>query len=105
MKTSKNEDNYYFAPFTEQRKEIREEYQSKFMKPTTEYLEAFYEIVANFYLHTHSKVLEEIETTKGRGGMWEFAESLTDEFMEKYKDFEWDGEFFDKIDEFLKNKL
>jgi hypothetical protein len=50
-------------------------------------------------------VLEKIESTQGRGGMWEFAEKLTDEFMELYKDFVWDGEFFDKIDEFLNSKL
>lgn len=75
------------------------------MKPTTEYLETFYEIVAGFYNNPQSKVLEDIENTKGRGGMWEFAEQLTDEFIKKYEDFEWDGEFFDKIDEFLREKL
>lgn len=75
------------------------------MKPKTDYLETFYEIVAGFYSSPDSKVLQEIEEEQGRGGLWEFAEKLTDEFQEQYKNFEWDGEFFDIIDEFLKVRL
>lgn len=69
------------------------------------YLETYYEIVSAFHTNPNSKVLEEIESTAGRGGMYDFAKQLTDEFEAINKDRSWDGDFFDELEEFLKDKL
>jgi len=45
-----------------------------------------------------------VQTQSGRGGLYELSQALTDEFEAKHKDREWDGEFFDEIDEFLLSK-
>ena len=37
----------------------------------------------------------------GTGRLWELGEELTDMFENKYKDFFFDGEFYDYIEEFL----
>ena len=37
----------------------------------------------------------------GTGRLWELGEELTDLFENKYKDFFFDGEFYDYIEEFL----
>ena len=67
--------------------------------------ETFYEVVAAFYNQSKTPILDEIENTKGRGGMYEYAEKLTDDFELLNKDRVWDGEFFDEIDNYLKDKL
>lgn len=41
----------------------------------------------------------------GHGGLYELASDLTDEFELKNKDREWDGEFFEEIENFLDEKL
>lgn len=43
-------------------------------------------------------------TGQGLGGMWELAEEFTNEFEQLNKDREWDGEYFDEIDEFFNKK-
>lgn len=70
-----------------------------------DYLETYYEIVAGFYSNPDHPKLVEIEETQGRGGMWEYAKELTDKFQEKYKNHFWDGDFYDKIDEFMEYEL
>lgn len=52
-----------------------------------------------------SKVIEERHEKQGTGGMYELAEELTDEFEKLYEGKFWDGEFFEAIEEFLKEKL
>lgn len=52
-----------------------------------------------------SKVINDRYAEQGTGGMYELAEELTDEFEELHKDTVWDGEFFDTIDKFIKEKL
>lgn len=69
------------------------------------YLETYYEVVSAFHTNSNSRVLEEIENTEGRGGMYDFAKKLTDEFELLNKGRVWDGEFFDEIDKFLESKL
>ncbi len=72
----------------------------------TSYLETFYEVVEFITLNfDNSRGVLDVESTRGRGGLYELAEDLTDEFQEINKDREWDGEFFDEIDEFLHEKL
>jgi len=75
------------------------------MNLDTEFLETFYEIVAAFYSNPTSRRLQDIEENEGRGGMWEYAQKLTEQFQELHKDREWDGEFYDEIDNFLIDKL
>ena len=72
---------------------------------TEDWKETHFEVV--FYITNllHNPILPEVLSTvlntQGRCGLWELASDLTDEFNEKYKDFVWDGEFFDKLEEFL----
>jgi hypothetical protein len=40
----------------------------------------------------------------GLGRLYELAEDITDEFELKYEGKEWDGDYLDTIDEFLKTK-
>jgi hypothetical protein len=42
---------------------------------------------------------------QGIGGMYELAEELTDKFEKLNKGREWDGEFAEEIDEFVKKEL
>jgi hypothetical protein len=41
----------------------------------------------------------------GRGGMYVLAERLTDEFENTYRRREWDGDYFDEIENFLGTRL
>lgn len=68
--------------------------------------ETHYEVVAHItttmdMAYTMANTTQE---TQGTGGLYELAESLTDEFEDHYKGFEWDGEFFDTISGFLEEK-
>lgn len=72
--------------------------------------ETHFEIVSYIYeLRNNppieSNIIEEIQLNKGIGGFYELAEDLTDEFELINKDREWDGEFFDEIEDFLEKKL
>ena len=51
-----------------------------------------------------SKVAE-INDKQGSGGLYELAESLTNEFELLSKGREWDGEFFEEIESFLMQKI
>ena len=50
-------------------------------------------------------VVKERHDSQGHGGLYELAEELTNEFEELNKGREWDGEFFDEIQDFLNSKL
>ncbi|MFT6879133.1 MAG: hypothetical protein ACJARG_000057 [Arcticibacterium sp.] len=71
----------------------------------TEYSEVLYEVVSEFYKRQGSEVLEGVENEHGRGGMYELAIKLTHEFMEKYKDEQWDGTFHDELESFIEDQL
>ena len=76
------------------------------MEMDEEYLETYFEInmrIAESLLDYNTKdfVTRRYEQ-QGRGGMYELAKELTDEFQEIHKDKEWDGEFFDELDLFWK---
>lgn len=45
------------------------------------------------------------QENQGHGGLYELAEELTDEFEKLNEGKNWDGEFFDEIEEFLEKKL
>jgi len=42
---------------------------------------------------------------QGRGGLYELANELTDKFELKYQGGEWNGEFFDVLQEFLQQEI
>ena len=101
-------------PFT--RKEIKEARQSGekrvFPNGFTNWVETHHEIVQEISMRlstdkTHvradspSKIVREYRDG-GTGRMYEIAEDLTDKFEKKNKGREWDGEFFDEIEGFMK---
>ncbi len=49
--------------------------------------------------------VNEIAATEGSGGLYELAKKLTSEFEELYKGVNWEGDFFDELDEFLTERL
>jgi len=51
-----------------------------------------------------SGIVAERHAEQGYGGLYELAEELTDEFETRYANFEWDGNFFDVIEDFIKEK-
>lgn len=72
----------------------------------TSYLETFFEIT-EYIVSTCERersMANNILLEQGRGGLYELAEQLTNEFELKYENTEWDGEFFDTIESFLKLK-
>lgn len=75
--------------------------------------ESFFEVTTyieerlRFYDNNDGNEVEEIHRrveSEGRGGLYLLAKEWTDEFEELNKGREWDGEFFDEIDEFLIKK-
>lgn len=49
--------------------------------------------------------IQKIDDTQGTGGFYELAEDWTNEFELKHLNREWDGEYYDEIEEFVKQKL
>lgn len=81
----------------------------KFPNGITSYLETYYEIVSgiteSINLGDLSKRVTLVQGIEGRGGLYELAEKLTNAFELLYKDKEWNGDYFDTIDEFLNKEL
>lgn len=75
----------------------------------TNLLEVHYEIVdrITFDLMEDSMLsnpmspFTRIYAGSGRGALYEIAEELTLKFQEKYKDYVFDGDFFDLLDAFM----
>lgn len=44
-------------------------------------------------------------TMGGKGALYELAEDWTNQFEERNKNRVWDGEFFDGIEQFIKEKI
>ena len=51
------------------------------------------------------KIIAETHDAQGHCGLYDLAEQLTDKFEKQNKDREWNGQFFDEIDAFLKIEL
>ena len=79
----------------------------KAVNGTESWSETHYEIVAGiiFHIDIEGTVPNTIQKEQGTGGLYELASDLTDEFELKHKGRQWDGEFFDELDEFLEIKL
>lgn len=71
--------------------------------------ETHFEVVDFIIKHRliEDTVIHEAQQEYGSCGLYELAEEWTNEFEEKNRGREWDGEFFDEIFKFLfeKNKL
>lgn len=50
-------------------------------------------------------LVKERHEAQGHGGLYELALEITNEFEKLNEGREWDGDFFDEIDKFLKEKL
>lgn len=78
----------------------------KFVNGFTNWVETHHEIVD--YLtrtrFTEGSMSYERDQAQGTGGLWELGEDLTNEFEKKYEGKDWDGEFYDTIEEFLNEK-
>lgn len=82
------------------------------MKPlngTTSWVETHHEVVSKIAEEISKDQptgkVEEIHSAYGLGGLYELGEQLTDEFEVLHREHEWDGDFFDTIDEWLNEKL
>jgi hypothetical protein len=82
----------------------------KFVNGFTSWRETHFEVVSAISVELckttpDSELIKDIYAENGRFGLHSLAEKLTNEFEELYKGKEWDGEWFDAIDSFLKEKL
>ena len=50
------------------------------------------------------RIYETLENV-GHGGLYELAKELTDKFEEKHKGVEWDGDWFETVQDFLSGEL
>lgn len=77
----------------------------------TTWIETFYEIVSAIERERGhdsgpwSPRLIAINETQGTGGFYELAEDLTDKFEALHEGREWDGEFFDTVEEFIEEEF
>lgn len=80
----------------------------RFPNGFTSWYETHYEVCnkVEYYLEIERDTrVSKVQEKRGRGGLYELAKTLTDEFETKYEGKEWDGEFFDAIDLFLNKEL
>jgi hypothetical protein len=74
-----------------------------------EYLEAHFEICSAICRELSKDVVEgrvgDVQETYGSGGLYELSKELTDKFIELYEGKQWDGEWLDTVDDFIKGKL
>lgn len=75
------------------------------------WMETHHEIVSyiTLKLHYYKNTAEESSIIKvmelsGTGGIYELAEDWTDEFEQDNIDRDWDGDFFDEIEQFCNDK-
>lgn len=91
---------------------FQEEEEKRFPNSFANWQETHFEVIDNLMLmvnkdenHKQPEQLSMILTMQGRHGLWELAKSLTDQFELKNKGRKWDGEFYDEIEEFVKEAI
>lgn len=81
----------------------------KFVNGFESWQETHFEMVAAIILESSkdepNPVINNIEEKFGRGGLYDLAFQYTNEFEEKNIGREWDGDFFDAIDDFIQEKF
>jgi hypothetical protein len=82
---------------------------SRFPNGFTNWHETHYEVVQAI---TYELMKEKpqgrslaVQEADGHGGLYDLAKDLTDEFELANKDRQWDGDFFDAVEEFCNQKL
>jgi hypothetical protein len=89
-------------------KEALQEEEKHFPAGFSSWMETHHEVVAFITIQQHEcrkgTPIYHRHESQGTGGLYELAEEWTDEFENTYKDTDWDGEFFDTIEEFLQEK-
>lgn len=87
--------------------EIEDE--KKFHNGFVSWHETHFDIVSRISLILDNDLPSEIvhltQEHKGRGGLYQLACELADEFEELHFGREWDGDYVDTIEDFLDNKL
>jgi hypothetical protein len=75
------------------------------------WLETYYDLLQMIFLDTMdanssnwNKVLADAYLNNGHYAFNELCSEWTDEFEEKYRDQEWDGEYMDELEKFYKSK-
>lgn len=75
----------------------------------TSWRETFFDVVTRITLiidnELPSKIVHLIMEMEGRGGLYDLAESLTDEFEEIHRGRQWDGEYVETVEMFLDDRL
>lgn len=71
----------------------------------TSWSETHYEVVYRITMEQSSPRVNKAQSERGHGGLYELAEELTDKFELMTADRDWDGEFFDEIEDFLNKEL
>lgn len=83
--------------------------EKQFPNGFTSWSETHHEVVSaitqNAIQDVSTGVVNERIVSQGQGGLYELGEELTDEFEKLYEGKEWDGEFYDAIEAFLKLRL
>ena len=71
-----------------------------------DYLETYFEVVQHLVLTLDNEYSKSFSTreAEGFGGVYLLAKEWTDEFQRKYKNYLFDGDWFDIIDDFLLKK-
>ena len=74
------------------------------------WMETHHEVVSFLTLNyerdkTHNGKVSRILEEQGTGGLYEFAEDLTDKFENENKDKSWDGDFFEELESFLMKQV
>lgn len=67
-----------------------------------EWAETHYLIVE--LINSNEHIFDTIRQKYGVGELWSLAFKWTNEFQNKYKDFEWDGEYMDTLEHFFNDK-
>ena len=74
----------------------------------TDWIETYFEVVTwiNDQLNKEGSLPHRQECHKGRGGLYELAEELTDEFQKDYGEIKWSEvvEYYDALEIFLNDK-
>lgn len=82
-----------------------------FVNGFSSWMETHFEIVSVIAVElskdkeTTSETIKKRYEAQGTGGMYELAEELTDEFEKLNEGRAWDGEFYDEVYDFTKEKL
>lgn len=81
----------------------------KFKNGFTSWQETHFEIVQAITIEwmkdSPSGKVYEAQMTGGHGALYELAEELTDKFESIHEGRDWDGDFFDVIEEFINENL